>query len=133
MNKVELMGRLTDDAELKYTASTNTPIATFILAVNRRFARKEDAVKADFFRVIAWNKTAEFVCKYFRKGQAIALTGRLETGEYEDKDGKTVFYTDVIAEEVFFAGQLKNNEVSQEQQENYMLEQPQVTDEDLPF
>ena len=134
MNKVELLGRLTDDVDLRYTATTNTPIATFNLAVSRKFAKKDDEIKTDFFRIRAWNKTAEFVSKYFRKGQSMALVGRLENGFYDDKDGKRVYYTDVIAEEIFFAGQLKNgSEANQDQIDNYMLEQSTITDDDLPF
>jgi len=133
MNKVILMGRLTKDPEVRYTSTNNTLVVFFSLAVNRRFVKQGEERQADFINIIAWDKTGEFCSKYFKKGQQVALVGRLQTRQYDDKDGKRVYVTEVVAEEVFFAGQSKNNEASQEQQENYMLEQSQVTDEDLPF
>ena len=102
MNKVELMGRLTRDPEIRYTTNNNTAVAQFSLAVNRRFA-KEGEKQADFINVVAWGKTAEFVGKYFVKGQLVAVCGRITTRDYDDKDGKKVYVTEVTAEEVYFA------------------------------
>lgn len=102
MNKVILMGRLTKDPEVRYTQTTNTMVTSFTLAVNRRFV-KEGQQQADFINVVAWNKTAEFVSKYFKKGQQVSVIGRIETRNYDDKDGKKVYVTEVIAEEVYFA------------------------------
>lgn len=101
MNKVILMGRLTRDPEIRYTAN-GTCSATFSVAVDRRF-KQEGQPEADFPRVIAWGKTAEFLEKYFRKGMRIALDGRIQTGSYKNRDGQTIYTTDVIAEAVEFA------------------------------
>ena len=105
MNKIELLGRLTKDPEIRYTQN-NTPVASFSLAVNRRFA-KEGEQQADFINIVAWNKTAEFCGKYFKKGSQIALVGRLQTRSYED-NGTKKYVTEVIAEEVYFADTKKD-------------------------
>ena len=84
MNKLILLGRLTRNPEIRYTQS-QTPVASFTLAVNRRFAKENDGVKADFFNVIAWNKTAEFIGKYFKKGQQILITGRIQNRNWTDQ------------------------------------------------
>lgn len=100
MNKVMLMGRLTRDPEVKYT-QTNINMTLFTIAVNRR--TKNDEKSADFFNIVAWNKTGEFVNKYFKKGQQVVIIGRLSTREYVDLNGNKKQVTEVIAEEVYFA------------------------------
>jgi len=106
MNKVILMGRLTRDPEMRFTQGNNTAVCSFSLAVNRRF-KQEGQPDADFINVVAWAKTAEFVGKYFTKGQQVGVIGRIQTRNYEDKDGKKVFVTEVVAEEVYFADSKK--------------------------
>ena len=106
MNKVVLMGRLTRDPEMRFTQGNNTAVCSFSLAVNRRF-KQEGQPDADFINVVAWAKTAEFVSKYFTKGQQVAVIGRIQTRNYDDKDGKKVFVTEVVAEEVYFADSKK--------------------------
>lgn len=108
MNKVELMGRLTRDPEIRYTTNNNTAVAQFTLAVNRRFV-KEGEKQADFINIVAWGKTAEFVGKYFVKGLQVAVCGRITTRDYDDKDGKKVYVTEVTAEEVYFADSKKSD------------------------
>ena len=103
MNKVILMGRLTRDPEVRYTQTSNTLVASFSLAVNRRFARQGEERQADFINVVAWNKTGEFVQKYFRKGQQVAVVGRLQTRTWDDDKGQKHYITEVIAEETYFA------------------------------
>ena len=103
MNKVILMGRLTKDPEVRYTQTSNIMVTSFTLAVNRRFVAQGQERQADFLPIVAWNKTAEFVAKYFKKGQQVAVIGRVETRTYDDKDGKKVYVTEVIAEEAYFA------------------------------
>ena len=105
MNKVVLMGRLTKEPEMRATQS-NTAVCSFSLAVNRRF-KQEGQPDADFINVTAWAKTAEFVSKYFTKGQQVGVIGRIQTRNYDDKDGKKVFVTEVVAEEVYFADSKK--------------------------
>lgn len=102
MNKVILLGRLTKDVETRYTQSTNIQVSSFTLAVNRRFA-KEGEQQADFINIVAWNKTAEFCSKYFRKGQQVAVVGRIQTRTWDDDQGQKHYVTEVVAEEVYFA------------------------------
>ncbi len=103
MNKVILMGRLTRDPEVRYTQSNNTLVASFSLAVNRRFTREGETQTADFINISAWAKTGEFVSKYFKKGQQVAVVGRIQTRSWEDQQGQRRYATDVVAEEVYFA------------------------------
>lgn len=97
MNNVSLVGRLTRDPEIKTTNSGST-YARFSIAVDRR---GKDA-GTDFINIVAFGKTSEFIERYFRKGQRIGINGRIQTGNYEGKDGKKVYTFDVIAENVEF-------------------------------
>ena len=108
MNKVILMGRLTRDPETRYTQTTNKLVATFTLAVNRKYI-KENEQTADFPNIVAWGKTGEFVSKYFTKGMQVGVIGRINTRDYEDKDNKKRYITEVIAEEVYFADSKRDN------------------------
>lgn len=104
MNKVILMGRLTRDAEIRYSqGESSTAIARFSLAVDRRFRRDNDEQTADFINCVAFGKTAEFLERFGRKGTKFVLEGRIQTGSYTNKDGQRVFTTDVVAENVEFA------------------------------
>ena len=103
MNKSILMGRLTKDPEVRYTSGTNTMVATFTLAINRRFVKEGEERQADFIQIVAWGKLAEFCSNYFKKGQQVGVIGRIQTRNYDDKDGKKVYVTEVIAEEAYFA------------------------------
>src|SRR5574344_2462346 len=103
MNKVILMGRLTKDPEVRYTQANNTQVTSFTLAVNRRFTKAGEERQADFINIVAWNKTAEFVSKYFKKGQQVAVVGRIQTRNWDDEQGQKHYATEVIAEEVEFA------------------------------
>ena len=130
MNKVILMGRLTKDPETRYTQSTNTQVTSFTLAVNRRFVKDGEERQADFINIVAWNKTAEFVSKYFKKGQQVGVIGRIQTRNWEDEQGQKHYVTEVIAEEVYFADTKKEESTSAPTEEN----QFEITDDDdLPF
>jgi len=100
MNKVILIGRLTDDPDVRYSDS-GTTVAKFCVAVDRRY-KKDGEQSADFPRIVAFGKTAEFIEKYFRKGNRIVLEGRLQTSSYTNKDGQKVYTTDVIVDQVEF-------------------------------
>ena len=103
MNKVILMGRLTRDPEVRYSQGDNSmAIARYTLAVDRRFRRDGEA-SADFINCVSFGRTAEFAEKYFRQGLKIAVTGRIQTGSYTNKDGQKVYTTDVVVEECEFA------------------------------
>ncbi len=112
MNKVILMGRLTRDPEVRYTQTNNTLVASFSLAVNRRFTREGDTQTADFINITAWSKTGEFVSKYFKKGQQVAVVGRLQTRSWDDQNGQKRYATDVVAEEVYFADSKRDGDSS---------------------
>ena len=102
MNKVMLIGRVVRDAEIRYSQGTNTTcIARYTLAVDRKF-KQEGQPTADFINCIAFGKLGEFAEKYLRKGIKIAVTGRIQTGSYKNKDGNTVYTTDVVVEEQEF-------------------------------
>ena len=105
MNKVILMGRLTRDPEVRYSQGDNAmAIARYTLAVDRRFNRNNnDENSADFIGCVAFGRQAEFAEKYLRQGTKIAITGRIQTGSYTNKDGQRVYTTDVVAENVEFA------------------------------
>jgi len=103
MNKVILMGRLTRDPEVRYTQTNNKLVASFSLAVNRRFAKQGEERQADFINVVAWDKTGEFCSKYFKKGQQVGVIGRIQTRNWDDENGQKHYVTEVIAEETYFA------------------------------
>ena len=110
MNKVILMGRLTRDAEIRYSqGESSTAIARFSLAVDRRFRRDNDEQTADFINCVAFNKTAEFLERCGRKGTKFVLEGRIQTGSYTNKDGQRVYTTDVVVENIEFAESKNSN------------------------
>ncbi|MDE6909330.1 MAG: single-stranded DNA-binding protein [Lachnospiraceae bacterium] len=110
MNKVILMGRLTRDPEVRYTQGDNQmAIARYTLAVDRRFNRGNDENTADFISCVAFGKSGEFAEKYLRKGTKIAVSGRIQTGSYTNKDGVKVYTTDVVVEDQEFAESKNSN------------------------
>ena len=102
MNKVILLGRLTKDVELRYTQTSNMAVASFTLAVNRKFVKEGENRQADFFNIIAWNKLADVSSKYLKKGMQILITGRLQTRSWDDEQGVKHYVTEIIAEEFDF-------------------------------
>ena len=112
MNKVMLLGRLTKDPEVRYTQSSNTMVASFNLAVNRRFVKEGEERQADFINVVAWSKTGEFCSKYFKKGQQVGIIGRIQTRNWEDDQGQKHYVTEVVAEEAYFADSKRDGEAS---------------------
>lgn len=104
MNKVILMGRLTRDPEVRYSQGENSmAIARFSLAVDRRRQQNQEGQTADFIGCVAFGRLGEFTEKYLHKGTKVLLTGRIQTGSYDNKDGVKVYTTDVVAEEIEFA------------------------------
>lgn len=136
MNKVILTGRLVADPEVRYSQGDNaTCIARYRMAVDRRFKRDGDA-EADFINCVAFGKVAEFAEKYFRKGIKIAVTGRIQTGSYTDKDGKKVYTTDVVIEEQEFCeskGTSQQNAPAQQTDSDGFMNVPDSLEEELPF
>ena len=137
MNKVIIIGRFTRDPEIKYTTGENaTATARFSLAVNRRFKNKEGNYDADFINCVAFGKTAEFIEKYFTKGMAIGITGRIQTGSYTNKEGQKVYTTDVVVEETEFV-ESKNKGTSDNVPNNNTNSnsdfEETVSDDEMPF
>ena len=106
MNKVILMGRLTRDPEVRYSAGENaTAVARYTLAVDRRFTRRNDenSQTADFIGCVAFGRSAEFAERYLHQGSKVIVTGRIQTGSYTNRDGQRVYTTDVVVEDQEFA------------------------------
>ena len=101
MNKVNLIGGLTRDPEVKNT-TTGKAVATFTLAANRRFKNKDGQKETDFIPIVVWGKQAEFVGQYLSKGSQIGLSGRLQVRSYDGQDGQRRYVTEVVADEVYF-------------------------------
>ena len=131
MNKIILVGRIVRDPDIHQ--ANDKKIARFTIAVDRRF-KQDGGENADFPSIVAFGKTAEFIEKYFYKGMKIALDGRLQTGSYKNRDGNTVYTTDVIAENVEFAESKKANDEQMTPTNDTVNEWVQVPDDDgLPF
>ena len=137
MNKIILMGRLTRDPEVRYTAGDAAKsIARFSLAVDRKF-KTDNGPAADFFNCIAFGKTADFAEKYLRQGTKVLITGRISNDNYKDRNGNKVYSVQVIVEELEFA-ESKRNSSSTETEENQtdsdgFLNIPDGIEEELPF
>ncbi len=103
LNVAVIMGRLVADPELRHTAS-DIAVCSFRVAVDRSFARQGEERQADFIDVVAWRSTAEFVCRYFTKGQMIAVNGSIQTRSYEDRQGNKRTAVEIVADNVSFCG-----------------------------
>lgn len=117
LNNVTLIGRLTKDVELRYT-QTGVAVARFTVAVNRAFSNQQGEKDADFISCVAWRKTAENLANFMSKGSQIGIVGRIQTGSFDDKDGKRVYTTEVVANEISFldAKQQGGNQGGQQRQ-----------------
>ncbi|MDO5556055.1 MAG: single-stranded DNA-binding protein [Clostridia bacterium] len=139
MNKVVLMGRLTKDPEVRYTQTNNTLVASFSLAVNRRFVRQGEERQADFINIVAWSKTGEFCSKYFKKGQQVGVIGRIQTRNWDDEQGQKHYITEVVAEEAYFADSKKDGNTSSNFENTFgnsvsaNSEFSATSDDELPF
>lgn len=146
LNRIVLMGRLTAVPELK-TTNTGKSVTSFNIAVDRNYIKQGEERKADFINIVCWNNTAEFVCRYFTKGNLIALEGKLQSRTYQANDGNNRYITEVVADTVSFTGERRDKNNSAD---NYpapplpvQSEQPPISahddfediplDEDLPF
>jgi len=137
MNKVVLVGRLTRDPD--FHSTQNSCYARFSVAVDRKY-KQDGQPTADFPSCLAWGKTAEFVDKYFKKGQRIGVEGRIQTGSYKGKDGNTVYTTDVVAESVEFVENKRDSQGGAAGQpapprtdDDGFMNIPAGIDEELPF
>ena len=129
MNKVIMLGRIASDVESKVTQS-GVSTCSFRLAVNRRFKNAAGEREADFFTIVCWRQTADFVARYFGKGDAIAIEGQLQSRTYDAPDGSKRYFTDIIADNVEFAGSNAKQNRPQEPAQGGFTE---VDDDELPF
>lgn len=111
LNSVNLMGRMTRDPELRYTQS-QTPVASFTLAVDQDYSGKDGSKQADFINCVAWRQTAEFVSKYFHKGSMAVINGRISTRQYQDKAGNNRTAVEVVVENIYFGEKKGDNNAS---------------------
>lgn len=149
LNTAVLMGRLTADPELRYTPN-NVAVTSFTLAVDRSYVKAGAERETDFIDVVAWRSTAEFVCKYFHKGQLVAVEGSIQTRSYQDKEGNRRKAFELVANNVHFAEPKRDFAPSQnntyteapkaQEQTNTSFENAEAedfqripTDDDLPF
>lgn len=131
MNKVHLIGNLVKDPELRYTKN-NTPVASYTIAINSRYGENQET---DYINITTWGKAGEFMQKYFKKGQAIALTGRLKNKNYEDNKGVKHYGMVVVTEDIEFVGSKKEETKVEpvEKPKEEFTPNFDLTDEDLPF
>jgi len=141
LNRVILIGRLTKDPELRYTPN-GVAVTTFTLAVERNYTNQQGQREADFINIVTWRNLAETVANYLKKGRLIAVEGRIQIRNYENNEGKRVYVTEVVADNVRFL-ESKNSQ-SQREQRNSDNDQKQdpfvddgspidISDDDLPF
>lgn len=135
MNSVILIGRLTKDPELRYIPQSETAVANFSLAVDRIMAREKTA---DFFRIVAFGKTAELCDRYLKKGRLVGIQGRIQTGSYKTQSGETRYTTEIVAERVEFLDRSDKGSASESQEGS--SQSPNVPDgfqtlddDDIPF
>ena len=131
------IGRLTRDVDLRYTQSGKA-VGNFTLAVNRPFKNQQGENEADFINCVTWGKQAENLAQYMKKGNQVGVDGRIQTRTYDDKDGKTVFVTEIIAEYVQFLelkGSSGNQQGNQQQDNDFKgdTEPLDISSDDLPF
>lgn len=107
-NKVIMMGRIVNDLELQTTPS-GVSVCKFRIAVDRKFQAKGEEKKSDFFNVVAWRSSAEFVCNYFSKGRMILVEGELQTSKFNDKSGNEVTWYEIVADRICFTGEKKSD------------------------
>lgn len=131
LNKCIFQGRLTKDPELRYTVQNNTPVCSFTIAVQNDV----DKDKAVFVNCVAWQKTGEFISKYFKKGSSILVEGRMDQRSYTDKDGKPRTAYEIVTERVFFCGSKSDTSGKPPVGDPVDVEYEEMTEQDgdLPF
>jgi single-strand DNA-binding protein len=136
MNNVIMVGRLTRDPELRFTAGSAKAVATFTIAVNRSFGKNNEA---DFFRVVVWDKQGEACANYLSKGSQVAVQGRLQNNNYETRDGEKRYSVEIVANTVEFLSKTNKNDNYNESGFNDLMDdgaegfQAIEDDEDVPF
>lgn len=147
INNVVLVGRLTKDPDLRYTAS-GTAVASFTLAVNRDFKNADGEQEADFINCVIWKKAAETLANHVKKGQQIDIVGRIQTRSYENQEGQRVYVTEVVADRFHFLEKRDSNSAGNQNNQSNQSNRKQdfdrdadpfsgssidISDDDLPF
>ena len=130
LNHVDLQGRIAQELNVRYTQSQK-PVLSFSVACERDFSGQDGKRPVDFYDVTAWNNTAEFISKYFAKGDMIIISGRLQTRDWKDKEGNKRRTTEIVADNAYFGGSKKERKT--EAPEQQFEELPDDADGDLPF
>ena len=135
LNKVILGGRMTADPELKQTPQ-GVSVTSFSLAVNRK-AQKDKETQTDFINCVAWRQTAEFICKFFKKGSSICISGSVQTRSWTDQQNNKRYATEIVADEAYFVDGKSDNAASEQGAPTFTAEQAKFEevagDDDLPF
>lgn len=129
LNRIVLIGRLTKDPELKYTPANGVAVATFTLAVNRRFAQQGQQKETDFIPIVVWRAQAENCAKFLGKGSLVAVEGRLQLRSYEDREGQRRTATEVVADSVQFLDSKEKRSFDQ----TPAFDDSMVGEEEIPF
>jgi single-strand DNA-binding protein len=134
LNQVVLIGRLTHDPELRYTAGSGVPVATFSLAVNRPFTNQQGERDTDFIKIVTWRKQAENCANYLKKGSMAAVTGRLQIRSYEDNEGIKRKVSEVVADNVTFLERSRGSDQPQSDEfDSKGAEDIEISEDDVPF
>ena len=135
LNKTILIGRLTKDPELRYTPANGVAVATFTLAVERPFTNQQGEREADFIPIVTWRKQAENCANYLNKGSLVAVDGRIQVRNYENKEGQRRWVTEVVADNVRFLDKKGGQKPSSndESQGGFKGEEIDISEEDVPF
>ncbi len=134
LNQVVLIGRLTHDPELRYTAGSGVPVATFSLAVERPFTNQQGEREVDFIKIVTWRKQAENCANYLKKGSMAAVSGRLQIRSYEDDQGAKRKVSEVVANDVRFLNRGGTaDELAGEDKKDGNVDEINISDDDVPF
>ncbi len=134
LNQVVLIGRLTHDPELRYTAGSGVPVTTFTLAVDRPFTNQQGEREADFIKIVTWRKQAENCANYLKKGSQCAVSGRLQIRSFDDSQGVRRKVAEVVANDVRFLDRPRSSEQSgQEEVSGGDVDDLEISGDDVPF
>lgn len=133
LNQVVLIGRLTRDPELRYTAGSGVPVATFTLAVDRPFANQQGERETDFINIVTWRKLAENCANHLKKGRLVAVTGRLQIRSYDDSQGIRRKASEVVADNVRFLEWGKSADEGAGPADDPGLDDLEISPDDVPF
>lgn len=133
LNRVILVGRLTRDPDLRYTTNGGVAVVRFTVAVNRRFTNQQGEREADFINIVAWRNLAENCGNYLKKGSLVAIEGRIQTRSYENQDGRTVYVTEVIADDVRFLDTRGGSSKPKDQDDQDLDDPFDLPEDKIPF